>query len=798
MRANNSLVVMRLKVENFFTKKLKDISTKFNNLEDSSQNRRSGSPGVQNREASTPSPRSTRRRRRFHFLRRIIPNSLLKVGTAEKLAQPPRPKKPLHRRYSFWLAIAGVSGSTIAVLVWGYWAIDRGLPDPADIQTFVREGTLTVKASDGTILQQVGPATRDKLTIDQIPEPVVQAFIAAEDRRFYRHSGVDFQAVVRAMAANLLARDVVEGGSTITQQVARIVFLSQERSLWRKVQEAVLAQKIERELNKEQILERYLNLVYLGSGAYGVADAAWVYFSKPVNKLTLGETATIAGLPPAPSRYSPLVSLEYAKERRNLVLDRMVEAGFITRSDAVEAENEELTLKPSIPKRLYSETPYFTEFVRQELPQLVSPDLIKAGGLTVETTLHYKWQKSAEKTIEQSIKIDGPAEGFAQAALVAIDPRNGEIRAMVGGTDFTKSQFNRVTQAQRQPGSSFKTMVYTTAIAAGFSPYQSYLDAPYTVDGYEPQNYGKKYFGWMPLRDALASSLNVVAVKLLIDVGFDPVVNLSKQMGIKSELMPTYSMALGASEVNLLEITTAYGTIAAEGLHTETHGIRRVLNSKGEVLYDVKTKLKAKRVLDKGTAAIMTWMLENVVRSGTGRPAQLGRPVAGKTGTSEKARDLWFVGYIPQLVVGVWLGNDDSAPTWGTSGTAAYTWQQFMKTVVPGMPVKPFPKLPNLEGRKGMLKAKPVKPARAYNGSASGQSQSSSSQDNWAPPPRNDYVPPAESEAPSPAESAPPPEAAPAPIEPELPQPEPPADPVDAAPPADPVPPADPQPQPSN
>lgn len=612
----------------------------------------------------------------------------------------------------------------------GVRALDRGLPDTAEIATFVRDGTLTLKASDGTILQQIGPATRDRLNIDKVPPLVLEAFVAAEDRRFYQHGGVDYPSIARATLTNLFAGGVVEGGSTITQQLARIVFLNQERSLTRKLREARLAQKIERELSKKQILERYLDLVYLGSGAYGVSDAAWAYFSKSVDKLTLGEIATIAGLPPAPSAYSPLIDPETAQARRDIVLARMVEAGFISAQEAADAKASPLKLTPGAPKRLYSETPYFTSYVQKELPKYVSPEVLEASGLTVETTMNLQWQKFAQAAIKDAIELDGPAQGFEQAALVAIDPRNGEVKAIVGGSDFAKSQFNRATQAQRQPGSTFKTFVYTAAIAAGFSPYDGYLDAPYTVDGYSPKNYSRKYTGWMSMRDALINSVNVIAVRTIVDVGFEPTIKMAKDMGVKSKLNPTYSLALGASEVNLLELTSAYGTLAAQGKHVDPHAIRRIINRRGEVIYNAK--FSAKQVVDKGSAAIMTWMLEGVVQSGTGKPAQLGRPVAGKTGTSEEARDLWFVGYIPQVVAGVWLGNDDNYPTWGSSGTAAYVWREFMANVVKGMAAEEFPDLPTLDGRKGSIKAKPVQPKRAYYSSAPAESDSQSSSDSYS------------------------------------------------------------------
>ncbi|MGC8710821.1 MAG: transglycosylase domain-containing protein [Leptodesmis sp.] len=621
--------------------------------------------------------------------------------------------RPLYRYKRFWLALLGVTAG--GGLLWGYWTLDRSLPSTSDIAGFTRKGTLTIKAQDGTVLQQQGPATREKLTIQQIPPLVQHAFIAAEDRRFYQHGGIDFQSIGRAIASNLIARDVVEGASTITQQLARLVYLNQDRSFDRKLREAMMAQKINRELPKEQILQNYLNLVYLGSGAYGVADAAWVYFSKSVSQLTLSEAATIAGLPPAPSVYSPLVNLEAAKERRNVVLDRMVEAGYITESEADQAKATPLTLKPGIPKKFYSDSPYFTTYVQQQLPKYVPKETLEEGGLTVETTLNPKWQKAADQAVQNAIKNIGPYEGFGQAALVAIDPKTGEIRAMVGGNDSKKSgQFNRATQAQRQPGSSFKTIVYATAIAAGFSPNDGYLDATYMVDGYKPKNASRKHYGWMSMRDAIAQSINVIAVKVLVDVGFEPTLRIAKAMGIKSKLLPTYSLALGTSEVNLLEMVNVYATLANQGKFIEAHGITRILDRQGKVIYEAKPK--PKQAIDKGTAAIVTWMLRGVISGGTGAAAALDRPAAGKTGTSEKARDLWFVGFIPQLAAGVWLGNDDNAPTGSASATAAEVWHDFMKQATNKMPVEKFPELPKLEGRKGMIKAKPVQPRSTRSG----------------------------------------------------------------------------------
>lgn len=637
--------------------------------------------------------------------------SQVKSVSSAIIAKLPGSNKPLYRRPLFWLGL-GVSGGIVGI-THTVWSIDRTLPDKSELNVVVREQTLTIKASDGSILQQQGEATREQLQLNQIPDKLKKAFIASEDRRFRQHHGVDAQGIGRAVLNNLRSQNVVEGGSTITQQLARILFLKQEKTVLRKLKEVRLAQKMERELSKDQILERYLNLVYLGSGAYGVGDAAWVYYSKTVDQLTLPEMATIAGLAPAPSVYSPDRNPEAAKQRRNMVLQRMQEDGFITAAERQAASTEPINLKSSLPKRLQVEAPYFTTYIQKELPKYVSADVLAGGGLVVETTINPTWQKTAEDAVAKILRNEGRWENFKQAAMVAIDPRTGEVKAMVGGKDFGKYQFNRVTQAQRQPGSTFKGFVYATAIATGKNPYDGYEDSPFVVDGYEPKNYSESFRGWMNLRDALTNSINIIAVKVLIDVGFEPTIKLAHDMGIKSPLKPTYSLALGSNEVNLLELTSAYGTFANLGLHTEVHGISRILNRQGKEIW--KASFQPVQALDRDSSAIMTWMLRNVVEDGTGRAAQLDRPVAGKTGTSDEARDLWFIGYIPQLVTGVWLGNDDNKPTWGSSGSAASTWHEFMEVAVKGMPVEKFPSRPKLEGRKGTIKALRVKPNRIVN-----------------------------------------------------------------------------------
>lgn len=366
-----------------------------------------------------------------------------------------------------------------------------------------------------------------------------------------------------------------------------------------------------------------------------------------------------------------------------------------------------------MPPNAQDHSPYFTAYLQQQLPELVSEEVLKQGGLEIQTTLNLKWQKAAASTIKDAVYHDGYSQRFDQAALVSIDPRNGEIKTMVGGNAFEQSQFNRVTQSRRQPGSTFKAFVYTAAIASGFSPHDGFPDAPFMVDGYQPNNYGHVYKGWISMNQALTKSANIPAVRVFMAVGFEPTIKLARELGIQSPLKPYYSTALGANEVSLLELTRAYGTLAAQGYRTQPYGIRSIRNRQGKVLFQYKTAKQ--RVLDSSSSAIMTWMLQQVVTTGTGKPAQIGRPVAGKTGTSEHNRDLWFVGYIPQLVTGVWLGNDDNYPTTGSSATAAATWGNFMKQAVKDIPAQPFPALPKLAGRKGSIKPQPVKPKQIRN-----------------------------------------------------------------------------------
>ena len=604
----------------------------------------------------------------------------------------------MNRTRLHWLLIGGsavVIGSGVALAQAAVVrAVDATLPDARAVSRFSRPGTITLLASNGAVIQKLGPATREKIEPGQMPLLVKQAFIAAEDRRFYDHNGVDLWGIGRALVRNVRQGAVREGASTITQQLARTVFLSQDRTLTRKLKEAALAFKLERQLSKEQILEQYLNYVYLGSSAYGLSDAAWVYFSKTPDQLNLQEAALIAGLPPAPSVYSPLVNPELALERRGIVLDRMQKAGFITKDERDQAKNSPLDLKPAIPKYFNSAAPFFTSWVAQQLPQLLTPEQLEVGGLKIRTSLNLDWQKKAQEVVRQYAPFN------TEGAIVSIEPGTGLVRVMVGGKSFSSSQFNRATQALRSPGSTFKLFPYAAAIAAGVKPDDTFMDAPRCWSGYCPKNFGNKYFGKISLAEALKNSLNTVAVQLQDKVGFDAIISTANQLGIGNQrpLGKYYPMAIGAYEQTVLDMTTAYAAVANRGVYIKPMALEEIRGPEGNVLWSRRVDgEKGRRAIDSDVADAMNWMLQRVVTGGTGVAARLDdRPVAGKTGTSEGARDLWFIGSIPQLTTAVWFGYDNNAETKSTSGEAAWAWKQFMNEVKGSYAIQNFPPKPVL------------------------------------------------------------------------------------------------------
>ncbi len=582
--------------------------------------------------------------------------------------------------------------------------VDATLPDARGIASFNRPGTITLLSTNGKVIQKLGPATREKVKPGAMPPTVAEAFIAAEDRRFYQHDGVDGWGIARAIVTNVRQGAVREGASTITQQLARTVFLSQDRTITRKLKEAALAMKLERQLSKQQILEQYLNYVYLGSGAYGVADAAWIYFSKTPEQLTVPEAAMIAGLPPAPSIYSPLVNPDLAKEQRSIVLDRMAQAGFISASEAERGRNSPLSLKPATPKYFNSSAPYFTTWIAQELPKFLTPEQLEVGGVKVRTSLNLDWQKKAQQVIRANAPFD------TEGAMVSIDPGKGLVRVMVGGKDFSKSQFNRTILALRSPGSTFKLFPYAAAIDRGMKPETKVFDAKRCWNGYCPKNFGDKYYGNISLADALKNSLNTVAVQLQEIVGFDAVIEVANNFNIGTDrpLGKYYPMAIGAYEQTILDMTAAYAGMANRGVFFSPSPIEEIRGPKNELLWSRRlSDNRGKRAIDSDVADTMNWMLQRVVTGGTGIAAKLDdRQVAGKTGTSENTRDLWFIGSIPQLTTGVWFGYDDDRATKSTSGEAAWAWKQFMLQIKDEIPVRNFPDKPKLK-RKVRLAVDP-------------------------------------------------------------------------------------------
>ncbi|MEX1317528.1 MAG: PBP1A family penicillin-binding protein [Synechococcaceae cyanobacterium] len=602
-----------------------------------------------------------------------------------------------------------LGGGVAAVQTTVVGSFDSLLPDASGISSYNRPGTLTILSADGQVVQKLGPVAREKISAGAVPPLVEKAFIAAEDRRFYSHNGIDLLGIVRAAARNISRGSVEEGASTITQQLARTVFLSQDRTIARKLKEAALAGKLERQLSKREILTEYLNLVYLGSSAYGVADAAWIYFSKTPDQLTLPEAAMIAGLPPAPSVYSPLVNPELALQRRRIVLRRMREAGFITTSQQLEAEGSPLGLKPADPKYWESRAPYFGSWVQQELASVLSKEQLEVGGLTVRSSVNLAWQEEAEKTIRTS------ATGGLEGALVAIEPGTGLVRALVGGKDFNTSQFNRATQALRSPGSTFKLFTYTAALEAGLKPEDTVNNQQRCIkDGWPPKTFcikGAKSKSITPISNAISQSMNAASVDLAEKVGYPKVVEIAKTMGMVGDIGEYPSMVLGANEQYVLDMAAAYAAITNRGVYVKPTPFEEIYGPDGELLWSRRVDgPKGVRVVSSEVADAMQWMLQRAVSSGTGRGAALAdRPVAGKTGTSEGARDLWFVGSIPQLTTAVWLGYDGNRKTGSSSVAASYAWRRFMEPISKSLPVQQFPPKPVLTGsfKKPAAKPKP-------------------------------------------------------------------------------------------
>ncbi|HIJ56447.1 MAG TPA: PBP1A family penicillin-binding protein [Deltaproteobacteria bacterium] len=696
-----------------------------------------------------------------------------------------------------------------------YYYFRSGLPDIHSLVDYNPPLLSTVFSDDGRKIAEFYKEKRIVVSLDIIPDMLKKAFIAAEDARFHEHPGVDLVSIIRAMIKNIKGGSIIQGGSTITQQVAKSFFLTPEKTYRRKIKEAILAYRIDKSFSKEEILYLYLNQIYLGHGAYGVQAAAENYFGNSVKDLTLAECAMLAGLPQAPSRYSPYSYPEKAKERQIYVLNRMVEEGHINSHQAATAKKQEIEIVPK--QNLFLKTvPYFTEHIRRFVVEKHGMDAFLKEGFTIYTTVDIEMQQAALQVINEGLKALDKRQGYrgpirhlepekieafvkmlnnevyksgvqedmivegvvvgvddrlnrtvvrlsdsigilkkddmqwafqsnprsterstapgdilkpgdvilvktrewiddnygwrlaleqeptAQAALICIETGTGEVKAMVGGRDFKESQFNRAVQSRRQPGSAFKPIIYAAALDKGYTPATIVYDTPVVLDRgddqleWKPENYEKEFHGPVFFRTALAKSLNLATIGILKDIGIDYTIRYAEQLGITSNLNPYLSLALGSSGVSLLELTTAYSVFANYGYRIKPTFIRKITGRHGnEIMSDAKERIK---VIEETTAYLMTSLLQSVVESGTGwRVKALGRPAAGKTGTTDHLHDAWFIGYTPQYITGVWVGFDDEKPLgFNETGSRAASpiWLGFMKEILKDKPVGTF-RIPN-------------------------------------------------------------------------------------------------------
>lgn len=555
------------------------------------------------------------------------------------------------------------------------------LPPIKNLNSLKPNIVTTFCASDGEVIKTFAAYAYSNVELKEVPETLTKALIATEDKNFYKHKGYDLVGLGRSMVANLLAGHVVQGASTITQQLSRILFLSNERTFTRKIKELQVASQIEKTISKDKILEMYLNNVYLGSGAYGVKGAAKIYFNKNLNQLNLAEMALIAGLPQAPSVYSPYNNIDLAKKRRNQVLLRMYKMKYIDKDTYEKTKKEPIVLSTMPIMYATNKAPYFCDYVMKDLHKLgFSEDEIVNGGLKVITTLSYNAQIAANEAIIKELNAWGLKQDKNQAAVFSFSPIDGRILVYAGGKDYTKSQYDRVSQSARPSGSAFKPFIYTAAVEKGYSPNDMIDDLPFKAGSWTPKNYGNKYRGPIPMYTALMISSNVCAARLMDSIGVKPVIQLARVMGITTPIPYDYTIALGSHSVKLFEMTRAFGVFANGGYKVEPFAIERVESSRGTVLYEAK-KAKTSKVLNLNTAATMTTIMKTVITNGTGRAASIGKPAAGKTGTTDDSKDAYFIGYTPDIVTGVWVGNDDNSKMGNiTGGTVpALIWRDVMK-----------------------------------------------------------------------------------------------------------------------
>lgn len=575
------------------------------------------------------------------------------------------------------------------------------IPDVKQLETYKPKSATRLYADDGTLFAEVFAEKRIPIPITQMPEHLKKAFIAIEDVRFYKHFGIDLRGIGRAIFRNIFKGHITEGASTITQQLARNLYLTREKTIKRKIEEAILAVQIERTYSKDEILNMYLNLIYLGEGAYGVEAASYTYFHKRASELTLEEAATLAALTKSPSKLSPFKNPAKAKERRDLVLWKMYEAGFINRNEYREAIKKPINLAPF---RAYErKTGYFIEHIKQLLEDFVeNPQDIYIKGFDINTTINLKLTEYAYEAIEKGLegfKARNPKKTvLPEVALIAMEVKTGEIKVLIGGKDFSLSPFNRATQAKRQPGSAFKPIIYLSAIEQGFKPEHMLLDAPisfvnpYTKSVWQPRNYKNEYHGHVTMRKALELSLNTATVRLLEKIGLNNVIELAQRMNITSKFEPNLSIALGATEVIPLELASAYATIARGGTCIEPVAIKRLATTEGELIYEHEPE--EKRIVSEEAAYTLVDIMKGVIKNGTARAAsKLPYFLAGKTGTTNDFKDAWFIGFSPHLLCLVWVGYDKGenlGPKESGATAALPIWIDFMSKALQHYPNDDF------------------------------------------------------------------------------------------------------------
>jgi len=573
----------------------------------------------------------------------------------------------------------------------------KGLPEVDKIAVNIPNETTKIYSADNVLLADLHKEeNRVVVHLSDISQNLKTALVAMEDSRFYRHHGIDIRAIFRALSKDIIKRKAVEGASTLTQQLARNVFLTKEKTLSRKLGEIVLAFQIERKYTKEEIMEMYLNQVYWGHNAYGIESASQLYFGKHASNLSLAESAMLVGLLKGPEIYSPYKDMNAAKERQESVLGRLITLGYITEAQGAEGLNQPIVLAGL--KKVQYRAPYFTSYVIDQLIRMLGENEVYSSGMKVYTTLDYQLQQYAENAVQRAIDRVGrtSSANFSEAALLSINPRTGYILGMVGGKDYLNSEFNRATQSYRQPGSAFKPFAYLSALDRGLSPGTVMDDSAVTYNTYDgayvPQNYDKQYSGSMPLRRALELSKNVVAVKISDLIGANSIIDTAKNLGINSKLQNILSLPLGACEVSMMEMAYAYGVLANRGIKTKPISIFRIEDRNGIEIY--RNRVETSHVFNENMVNVLVDMMKGVILNGTGRGAALPRPMAGKTGTTSDYKDAWFIGFVPQMVTSTWVGNDNNTPMNNVTGggVPAKIWRDYMKNALQNIPVMDFPK----------------------------------------------------------------------------------------------------------